>query len=446
MTQNGLQRCGTILLRSAVLVAMCVLSLAQAQAVTEIRWWHAMTAANREAIEKLARDFNQTQKEFQIVPTYKGSYGATMEAGLGAFEEGNSPHILQVVEVGTATMMATKGLIKPVHELMREANQYFDPKAYLPAITGYYSTANGEMLSFPFNSSSAVLWINEDAMAKAGMPQAKLETWPNLFEAARRLQASNHPQCGFTTAWTSWIMIEQFSAWHNLPIATKVNGIDGLDAQLEIDTPLHAQHLKMLSELQKNRIFDYSGRDDQAEARFISGECPLFLTSSGFFGRARAQAKFSYRTAPMPYYPDVNGAPQNSLIGGASLWVMRGKTPHEYRGVARFFSFLSDIDRQAWLHQQLGYLPVTRAAFERTRAENFYAANPFHLVPLESLTRNPPTVNSRGLRLGDMVSLRNIWAEEMEAVFVGNKEPAAALASAVQRGNAVLRAFEKVAR
>ena len=161
---------------------------------------------------------------------------------------------------------------------------------------------------------------------------------------------------------------------------------------------------------------------------------------------ARAQAKFTYRTAPMPYYPDVKGAPQNSLIGGASLWVMRGKTPHEYRGVARFFAFLSDIDRQAWLHQQLGYLPVTRAAFERTRAENFYAANPFHLVPLESLTRNPPTVNSRGLRLGDMVSLRNIWVEEMEAVFVGNKEPAAALASAVQRGNAVLRAFEKVAR
>jgi sn-glycerol 3-phosphate transport system substrate-binding protein len=429
----------------------CIICLAwcaglPAHAKTEIHWWHAMVEANRTAIEQLARDFNASQNEFSIVPTYKGSYDATMAAGLAAFEKGNPPHILQVVEVGTATMMATKGLIKPVHEVMREARQYFDPNSYLPAITGYYSTAKGEMLSFPFNSSSAVMWINQDSLVKAGLSQARLETWPQVFEAARRLQASGHPTCGFSTAWPSWIMIEQFSAWHNLPIASKVNGIDGLDARLAFDTPLHARHLSTLAQLQMTRVFDYSGREDQAEGRFVSGECPIVLSSSGFFGRAQSQAKFAFRSAPMPYYPDVDGAPQNSLIGGASLWVMRGKTPHEYRGVARFFAFLSEIDRQAWLHQRLGYLPVTRVAFERTRAEGFYAQNPFHLVPLESLTRRPPTENSRGVRLGDMVGLRNIWAEELEAVFAGRKAAAAGLSAAVERGDALLHAFEKVAR
>ena len=302
------------------------------------------------------------------------------------------------------------------------------------------------MLSFPFNSSSAVMWINMDALARAGLAQAKLETWPQVFDAARRLQANGHPTCGFSTAWTSWIMIEQFSAWHNLPIASKVNGIDGLDTRLQFGTALHARHLATLAALQKSRVFDYSGRDDQAESRFVSGECAILLSSSGFFGRARSQAKFAFRSAPMPYYPDVEGAPQNSLIGGASLWVMRGKTPHEYRGVARFFAFLSDIERQAWLHQRLGYLPVTRAAYERTRAEGFYAQNPFHLVPLESLTRKPPTQNSRGLRLGDMVGLRNVWAEEMEAIFAGRKPAQEGLAAAVERGDVLLRAFEKVAR
>ena len=418
----------------------------RANAATEIRWWHAMTDANRRAIEELTLEFNAAQKEYIITPAAKGSYADTMAAGLKAFEDGDPPHILQVVEVGTATMMSAHGMIKPVHEVMRGASQYFDPKGYLPAITGYYSTANGEMLSFPFNSSSAVMWLNVDALAKAGLDRAPLDTWPQVFSAAKMLQATTHPTCGFSSAWITWIMIEQFSAWHNVPIATKVNGIDGLDTQLRINSPLHIKHIGNLAELQRTRIFDYSGRNDEGENRFVSGECAILLTSSGFYGKANAQAQFNFRTKTMPYYPDVAGAPQNSLIGGASLWVMRGKTPHEYRGIAKFFAFLSETDRQAALHQKLGYLPVTRAAYEKTKASNFYHNNPFHEVPLISLTGKPPTEHSRGVRLGDMVGLRNIWAEEIEAALRGKKTPASALEDAFVRGNSVLRDFEEGAK
>ena len=92
-----------------------------------------------------------------------------MNAGIAAFRAGNAPHIIQVFEVGTATMMSATGAIKPVYQMMTEAGEPFDPKAYLPAITGYYSTAKGEMLSFPFNSSSMVMWVNKDALKKAGL-------------------------------------------------------------------------------------------------------------------------------------------------------------------------------------------------------------------------------------------------------------------------------------
>ncbi len=430
-------------LTGAFLTVLLWTGLHPAMAATEIHWWHAMTDANKNAVEEIARSFNASQTEFVIVPTAKGSYPQTMNAGLAAFEKGDAPHILQVVEVGTATMMNAQGAIKPVHELMRDANQYFDPKSYLPAITGYYSTANGEMLSFPFNSSSAVMWLNEDVLARAGLEKAPLERWHQVFDAARKLQASFSPGCGFSTAWLTWIMVEQFSAWHNIPIATKVNGIDGLDTVLQTNSPLHIKHIEQLVELQKSRIFDYSGRNDEGENRFVSGECPILMSSSGFYGKVKALAKFKFRSTPMPYYPDVTGAPQNSLIGGASLWVMRGKTPHEYKGVARFFAFVSGTERQAWLHQQLGYLPVTRAAYETTKASNFYRANPFHEVPLLSLTQKPPTENSRGVRLGDMVDLRNIWAEEIEAALERRKTAQAAMDEAVRRGNEVLRAFER---
>jgi sn-glycerol 3-phosphate transport system substrate-binding protein len=427
-------------------VAFGLAASTPALAQTEIQWWHAMTGANNEVVNKLAEEFNATQKDYKVVVTYKGSYADTMNAGIAAFRAGNAPHVLQVFEVGTATMMAAKGAIKPVAEMMKESGEKFDPQAYLPAVSGYYSTAKGELLSFPFNSSSTVMWYNKDAFRKAGLnPDAPPKTWPEVFEAAKKLQASGHPNCGLATAWITWVNIEQFSVWHNVPLATKGNGIDGFDTELKINSPLHVKHLENLVELQKTKTFDYSGRTNTGEGRFTAGECPIMITSSGFYGNVKANAKFEWANAPMPYYPDVNGAPQNSTLGGASLWVMGGKKADEYKGVAKFFAFLSDTDRQAKLHTDSGYLPITKAAYEKVKGSGFYKTNPYLETPLIELTNKPPTEYSRGLRLGNLVQIRDIWAEEIESALTGNKSAKAALDAAVERGNQMLRQFERTA-
>ena len=427
--------------------AALVVAAGDASAQTEIQWWHAMTGANNDVIVNLANDFNASQKDYKVVPSYKGGYPDTMNAGIAAFRAGNAPHIMQVFEVGTATMMSATGAVKPVHVLMKEAGEAFDPKIYLPTITGYYSTTKGEMLSMPFNSSSTVMWYNKDSFKKAGLdPDKPPKTWPEVFDAAKKLKAAGHPNCGFGNAWVTWVNLEQLSAWHNLPLSTKSNGMDGWDTVLTFNSPLHVKHLENLVELQKDKTYDYSGRTNTGEGRFTSGECPIFLTSSAFFGNVRANAKFAFGNAPMPYYPDVAGAPQNSIIGGASLWVMGGKKPEEYKGIAKFFTFLSDTGRQAKLHQESGYLPITKAAYEKTKADGFYEKNPVPQTPLMELTNKEPTENSRGLRFGNMVQMREVWAEELEAALAGQKTAQQALDSAVSRGNAMLRAFEKTAK
>jgi sn-glycerol 3-phosphate transport system substrate-binding protein len=175
--------------------------------------------------------------------------------------------------------------VKPVQDLMKEAGEAFDPKSYLPAITGYYSTVKGEMLSFPFNSSSAVMWYNKDAFRKAGLnPDAPPKTWPEVFDAARKLKAAGWDKCGFSTAWITWLNVEQLGAWHNTPVGTKANGFDGFDTVFQINSPLYVKHLTNLVDLQKEGVFSYSGRTNTGEGRFTSGECPIFLTSSAFFG------------------------------------------------------------------------------------------------------------------------------------------------------------------
>jgi sn-glycerol 3-phosphate transport system substrate-binding protein len=304
----------------AIAAAMgSLLALASpAAAQIEINWWHAMTGPNNDVIEKLAADFNATQKDFKVVPAFKGNYADTMNAGIAAFRAGGAPHIMQVFEVGTATMMSAGGAIKPVHQLMKDAGETFDASIYLPTITGYYSTLKGEMLSFPFNSSSAVMWYNKDAFKKAGLDAAAPpKTWPEVFDAAKKLKAAGYTNCGFSTAWVTWLNVEQMAAWHNIPLSTKANGMDGFDTELKFNGPLHVKHLETLAELQKDKTYDYSGRTNTGEGRFTSGECPIFMTSSAFFAAVKANAKFDFGNAPMPYYPDVVGAPQNSIIGGA---------------------------------------------------------------------------------------------------------------------------------
>jgi sn-glycerol 3-phosphate transport system substrate-binding protein len=431
--------------RCAALVAATIglAAASPAYAVTEIAWWHAMSGQLGRQLEKLATDFNATQSEFRIVPSYKGNYTETVTAAIFAFRSRGQPAIVQVNEIATATMMAAKGATYPVFELMRDEAEAFSPTAYLPAVTGYYTDIAGNMLSFPFNASTPILYYNKDLFRAAGLdPEVAPKTWPEVGAAAKRLRAAG-AACGFTTAWPSWIHIENFSAYHNLPIATKANGLGGLDAVLTFNNPLTVRNIAQLTEWQTTRVFDYSGRATSAEPRFQNGECGIFIGSSATRADIRANSKFEIGYGMLPYWPDVEGAPQNTIIGGATLWVLRDRPREEYKGVAKFFAFLSKPEVQAAWHQNTGYMPITRAAFDLTRAQGFYDRNPGAAISIEQMTLKPPTENSKGLRLGSFVLIRDVIDDELEQAFSGKKSAQGALDSAVDRGNRLLRQFER---
>jgi sn-glycerol 3-phosphate transport system substrate-binding protein len=426
-----------------VATAAAVLSLfsLQAQAQTEVQWWHSMTAVNGEWVNDLAKDFNASQKEYKIVPTFKGTYDESMTAAVAAFRAGNAPHILQVFEVGTATMMASKGAIVPVAQVMKDAGEKFDPTAYVSAVAGYYTAPNGQMLSFPFNSSTTIFYVNKDAFKAAGIDTVKLPTtWPEVALAAAKLKASGH-KCPFTTAWQGWTQLESFSAWHNVEFATKNNGLSGLDARMKVNSPLHVRHIENLGNMAKQGLFVYKGRGNVPEASFVSGECAMITTSAGFYGNVAKNAKFGYALGTMPFYPDVAGAPQNTVIGGASLWVMAGKKPAEYKGIAKFFSYLSSPEVQSASHKRTGYLPITNAAFKLTEASGFYKEKPGTDIAVSQMIRKV-TDKSRGIRLGNYVQIRAVEDEELEQVWNGKKTAKEALDDIVTRGNEQLARFE----
>jgi len=433
---------GRVLLAGTLLA----ISAACASAETKAEFWHAMTGELRSELDRLVADFNRSQPDDRIVATAKGSYTETVTSSIFAVRTHSQPAIVQVNEVATATMMAARGAVYPVFELMRDQGIGFDRDAFLPVISGYYADTAGNLLSFPFNASTPILYYNKNLFRAAGLDDKEApKTWPEVEAAARRLRQSGVP-CGFTTHWPSWVNVENFSALHDIPIATKANGLGGFDARLTINNPLMIRHLAALTEWQKTKLFDYSGRDIEAQPRFPAGECGIFIGSSALLAYIKANSKFDVGYGMLPFWPDVAAAPQNSIIGGATLWVLRGRPAPEYKAVARFFAYLSQPQVQAAWHQNTGYLPATQAAFELSRTQGFYDRNPGAAIAIEQINHKPPTENSRGLRLGSFVLVRDAIEDELEQALAGRKSAKAALDSAVVRGNELLRQFERATR
>jgi sn-glycerol 3-phosphate transport system substrate-binding protein len=416
----------------------------------QIEFWHGFTGALGETLEGYVADFNASQDQYQVNPSYKGTYNETMVAAIAAFRSGTAPHIVQMFEVGTATMMYSGGAIMPVHQLFADTGVPFDPERYIAAIRGYYSNAEGQMMSMPFNSSTTIMWVNNDALIAAGLDPAttSLKYWDEVRAVAKQVVDSGAATCGLSFAWPSWSQFENFSAMHDVPLATEMNGMAGLGAELQINSPLHVAHVTMLAEMVAEGSATYGGRGNAADALFPSGECAIVQASSGLLARVNREATFAWSAHFLPVHQEFRADPQNSIIGGASLWVMQSptRTVEEYRAVAEFFNYLAQPEIAEKWHLDTGYLPIVNGVYEKLEAEGYYAERPGLAVPYLQLTNQPPTENSRGLQLGNMPEIRDIIEEELELVLQGQKTAQAALDSAVERGNVVLRNFERANR
>jgi sn-glycerol 3-phosphate transport system substrate-binding protein len=421
----------------------------RAEARVPIVFWHAMSGSLGDEVNRIAKSFNAAQNEYELTAIYKGGYIDVLPAAIAAWRAGQPPHILQCYEVGTGTMIAAGPAIKPAWQLFSETGVPFDPHTYIPAVRGYYSYSDGLMASMPFNSSTCLMWLNADAFRRTGLdPDQPPATWDQVIEAARRIQAAKAVEYAMTSASFSWAHFEQFGAIHNIPYATKANGFDGWDAELRTNTAPRVKMLARLVDSHKQGMFAFNGLDSAGDPVFPAGRAAMTFDSSASRGRFKHDLKFAFAGAFLPYDQTVIASPINSVIGGASLWTMtqKDRSRAEYEGVARFFHFIAQPEQDMLWHQNTGYVPVTLAGYELARQQGYYEKEPGADLPIKQLLRHEPTENSRGFRLGRMPEVRNILEQQVERAMQGQVDPQGALDTAVDRGNTVLREFQRSLR
>ena len=424
-----------------IVLAVLLVSASFASAKTQIDFWFSLGGQLGDTVQQLVQAFNESQDEFEVVAFFRGEYGESMTAAIAAYRAGNPPHIVQVYEVGTQTMLLS-GAIYPVYQLMEDQAIDIDWNDFIQAVLGYY-THDGNLYSLPFNSSSPIFFYNKDIFKAAGLdPERPPKTWQEVEEYSRQIIDSGAARYGFTTGWPSWVLLENMHAWHGLPFASHGNGFESLDAELLINEEFGVKHVTALAKWQEEGIFHYGGRGDSANWIFMNGECAMMPHSSALIGSMK-QSGLNWGAAMLPHWGDPYPV-TNSIIGGATLWVMKGHDSEEYRGVAEFLNFVAQPEQQAWWHMKTGYVPISIPASELLAEQGHFEKEPYQQIAIKQLNYSEPTADTKGIRLGNFVEIRNVVEEELENIFGGKKTVQEGLDDAVKRANQLLREFAEI--
>lgn len=424
-----------------IVFLIIILFVTKSFAATEIIWWHAMEGDNEKEINEIAKAFNLGQKDYLVKPVLIGNYidivDKTEEAIKG---HGKLPALIQLSEATTVTAIHKyKSKIYPISTMMEDYDEEFDTSSFIAPVASYYESLDGKLYSLPFNASTPVLWYNKDLFVKSGIKNLP-KTWQDMVDIGEKLKA-NGVSCSFTSGYPSWILLENFSAWHNLEFATNKNGYSGLNTSLKFNNQSIKSFFEFLVELKNAGIYKHIEGYSNLFKAFVDQKCAMWLGSSSSFNDINSKAKFRFGETRMPYDSRIVKEAQNSIIGGASLWIIKGHSNSTYKGLIRFIKFLSRSDLQTIWHTQTGYVPITTAA--RMQANNIrlnivrYGSD----TALEQLTLNAPTDNSRGIRIGNLLEIRKIAESQIKMAMEGKKSASQALDDAVRLGNLELEKF-----
>ncbi|MDO1583289.1 extracellular solute-binding protein [Rhizobium oryzicola] len=432
------------LLAAAVAASFVSAAQAPAQAATKFEFWHGLSGDLGERVQEACKKFNDSQKDFEIVCVSQNDYAATLQNTIAAYRAKKQPAIAQIYDAGTLDMMLSKAFV-PAKKLMADNGYNIDWSNYFPGIANYYATASGELLSFPFNSSTAVIYYNMSALEKAGVT-AKPETWEDVADAAKKLKAAGF-DCPMAFNFDTWPTMEQFSAIHDQPIASQANGYKSLSAELVVNKTKFIDELKFFKKMQDDKLLVVKTKQlgmDPIPA-FASQACQIAMSSiadHGTVGKTIAEG-VKWDVGMLPVFKGTER--KKSLVGGASLWVLAGRPAEEYKGAAAFLNFIAQPDMVQWWSTVTGYIPVTKTGFEAMKKNGFYDKAPYkgREIAIASLSLTEPTENTRGIRLGNFTQIRKEVSTAMEAIFMQNADIQKEIDQAVERSNVGLRRFEQ---
>ncbi len=424
------------LFAAAMAAGMGFTGIAQAEP-TEITMWHAMGGRLGEVVDEMTAEFNASQSDVKLTSIYKGGYEDTMTAGIAAFRAGEQPHIIQVFDAGAATIINAPGAVYPVADLLKDHGVGFDIENYISGVRYFYADSDGKMIGMPFNSSTPLLYVNKEALAKAGVEAP--QTWEDFESIAPKLVEAGYVP--LSQSHSPWIFSENFHSRHNIQMATANNGFDSTDVDILYNNEHMKGHWTKVKEWLDKGWYGYYGRGwGENQDAFVQGKTAMWLGSSGSFGGLRKSADFDFGTTYLPYWKSIIEEPKGTFIGGAALFAFSGHEDPEYKAVAKFFDYMTKPETQFFWHKETGYVPITTGAYELAKKAGYYNEAPDAEVGILQLSQ-PTGEWTKGYRLGYYVQIREVMYKNYERLLNGEASVDEAFQAIEAESNELLDRF-----
>ena len=434
---------------SAISASVVLAGAAHAAGHEKIKfeYWYGLGGYLGEVVAETCDRFNAAQDTYEITCVGQEGYANAVQNTIAAFRAKQHPTLVQAYDAGTADLMMS-GEFYSVTQMMADFGIEIDWDDYFPGIANYYAASTGELYAMPFNSSTPMMYYNIDDFAAAGIEAPA--TWEAFGEALVALKAANPEKCAYGYSPSTWVDLEQFSMAHNIPVASNNNGYDGLDAEYLYNTTQHVKHMENLLGWYNDGLLEIRTSQGGLNARdsFAQNQCSIYFGSIASHQTVHngAVEGLNWDVEMLPIYDGFER--HNTVVGGAALWTLSGKTEDEYRGAAEYLKFLATVDSAVFWSTKTGYIPVNDTAYQAMLKQDFWGEAPYkgREKAIVSLTYTEPTELTRGIRLGGFIQARKEWVNEVQAAFAGDKSMQEALDTAVDRSNAILEKFARTYR
>lgn len=410
---------------------------------TKVTFWYGLGGNLGNVVRQVANRYNESQSKYWVEPVFQASYDDTINKINTALAGGELPNVVQVFDAGQQRMIDSKR-IRVVEELLKAdgmANLIDDLE---PAVRSYY-TVGGVMYSMPFNSSTAMTYINKKMFRDAGLDAEKaIWTYEELLEAFKKLTVTEGDQikvAGLAFNASGWFF-EQQNSVHEQLMAEPDNGRTSRATQYVFNAETGVKWFEFL----KQTITDKSGvyyATGNPQAAFVSGQAAVHFDSiAGLRGIASSVEKTGVEMG-VAYMPRRAGAKVGrTIIGGASLWLTDAGTDEEQAGAWDFVKYASQTDTQGYWSANTGYYPTRQSAYDTQDLKDALVKYPQFQVAIDQIRSAPATNFNAGVISGTFVPMRQEVQKAMDAFWSGKAATAqAALDETVAKCNEQLEEY-----
>jgi sn-glycerol 3-phosphate transport system substrate-binding protein len=416
----------------------------------EITLWHSEIASNLNAIQGLARRFNDSQSEVKVKLAFQGTSDENMAKVLASLRGGQAPTIAYLDEI-QAQRIIDSGGFRPVQDFIDQENydlSDFDPK------TIQFYTVDGKQWAMPISIAVPLLYYNKLPFREVGLdPDKPPKDLDELKEIAakfvKRDSHGNLMRTGMALDINSWYL-EVVMAEHGDLYVNNENGRQGRATEVMWAGPTGQAFFQWWRDVVKEDLAINVGRAVTSPDYLLAlGAGTAVMTRASSSGLRSvvdvlegglAQTEVELGIAALPGIPGGTGY---SAVYSRALWFAKDRPEAEQQAGWKFVKWLMEPEQQAEWFAGSGYLPTRDSSYDLPAAQEIMAKYPGFRVAKDIFLASPVTPATLGPLLGPFNEVREAMLGGLEETVVRDKDPVAAITDAAEEANKIIEDYNR---